>query len=508
MAVLLAREKRIDLNSNLKRQGIKSDQAVVIKKIPIDTPKNMIIIAVSEFGEIKLIKIQLIGMWQKAVVEFAELSQADLLASKWSFLIGKNSVRIAKAFRALLFTLPIEMMVHDLETLLEKSGGKICIINRSLKTGNRIHCAVIGFEFNNNLESTFHIEPIFGRFDHSALECDIPVVFPSGPPRTFKKIASDEHCLQLAKLYEKKGVLISYPIAFGGKFWAQVVSFVGPSNGPHFSSGSSASFPLSDASGSNIGSPLISDNNSSLNAHLAILECSLELLMDRVSGILKKLSDMKLVLMVTFFSVFSLVTSPSLVLHLDVDMTVDDMSLASAPPLSAVDDVIHGFSSSFSKILASKVSKLESKMVSFEVLIGSVLERLDCLCSSAVATCNVRGMNNPAKQENIVRWHKDIDNLVSIFMETKLKNKACPWLVDKFDDVCVFSSGLNSGYVGADVAIVINRFLAKYVYKISENKLLVSILELYAGASLATQFSQANEINSLIAKTINELICC
>ncbi|KAG9284425.1 hypothetical protein G9A89_023682 [Geosiphon pyriformis] len=82
VAVLLAREKGIDVNSNLKRQEMRSDWAVVIKKIPMNTPKDMIVAAISEFGEIKSVKIQLIGMWQKAVVEFAELGQANLLASK------------------------------------------------------------------------------------------------------------------------------------------------------------------------------------------------------------------------------------------------------------------------------------------------------------------------------------------------------------------------------------------------------------------------------------------
>ncbi|KAG9304825.1 hypothetical protein G9A89_016855 [Geosiphon pyriformis] len=110
-----------------------------------------------------------------------------------------------------------------------------------------------------------------------------------------------------------------------------------------------------------------------------------------------------------------------------------------------------------------------------------------------------------------------MNNLVSIFMETKLKNKAHSWLVDKFDGVCMFSSGLDSGYMNADVMIIMNRSLARHVYKVSEvsgcllcirllfkNKLLVSILGLYAGASLTTQFSQADEINSLIARAVNE----
>ncbi|KAG9303415.1 hypothetical protein G9A89_013741 [Geosiphon pyriformis] len=98
-ATSLARENNIIVNSDLKRQGVCSDRAVVIKKIPIDMPKEMIVTAVSEFGQVVSIQLQLIGLWQKAVVEFAKLSQADQLAAKWSFLIEKNSVHVAKAVR-------------------------------------------------------------------------------------------------------------------------------------------------------------------------------------------------------------------------------------------------------------------------------------------------------------------------------------------------------------------------------------------------------------------------
>ncbi|KAG9307346.1 hypothetical protein G9A89_017175 [Geosiphon pyriformis] len=96
-AASLAEKNGIIVNTNLKRQEVYSDWAVVIKKIPMDMPKEMIVTTVSEYGQIVSIKVQLIGLWQKAMVEFAESSQADLLASKWSFLIGKDSVRVAKA---------------------------------------------------------------------------------------------------------------------------------------------------------------------------------------------------------------------------------------------------------------------------------------------------------------------------------------------------------------------------------------------------------------------------
>ncbi|KAG9289476.1 hypothetical protein G9A89_008037 [Geosiphon pyriformis] len=154
-AASLAKENNIIVNSDLKRQGICSDQTVVIKKIPMDMPKEIIITAVSEYGQIVSIKVQLIGLWQKAVVEFAKSSQADLLASKWSFLVGKNSVHVVKTvrdcetwafrdqFRALLFTLPVGMTAHDFGNLLEGTSGKTCVINCSLETGNRTRCVVV-----------------------------------------------------------------------------------------------------------------------------------------------------------------------------------------------------------------------------------------------------------------------------------------------------------------------------------------------------------------------------
>ncbi|KAG9288466.1 hypothetical protein G9A89_015672 [Geosiphon pyriformis] len=49
-AISLARENNIIINSDLKKQRIRSDQAVIIKEIPMDTPKEMIIAAASEFG--------------------------------------------------------------------------------------------------------------------------------------------------------------------------------------------------------------------------------------------------------------------------------------------------------------------------------------------------------------------------------------------------------------------------------------------------------------------------
>ncbi|KAG9304462.1 hypothetical protein G9A89_020026 [Geosiphon pyriformis] len=156
---------------------------------------------------------------------------------------------------------------------------------------------------------------------------------------------------------------------------------------------------------------------------------------------------------------------------------------------------------------------MEETLNNLSITVMSSLAKID----NAVVTCNVRGMNNPAKQRDIIYWHKEMNNLVFIITETKLKDKVCPWIINKFDSVRVFTSGMDSGYLGSGIAIIMNNFLASHMCKVSEvsgwilfvkllfkNKLSVMILGLYAGASLVVWFSQAGNINSLIAKAVNE----
>ncbi|KAG9299245.1 hypothetical protein G9A89_013893 [Geosiphon pyriformis] len=144
-AALLAKKEGIIINNDVRKQGLRSDWAVVIKKILMNTLKDIIVTAVAKFGEIKSIKIQLISLWQKAVVEFANSDQAA-----------------QDHFRAFLFTLLVGTTVHNLDTLLNRADGRTCIINHFLDTGNRFHCAVVGFKSERDLDSAFHTESIFG----------------------------------------------------------------------------------------------------------------------------------------------------------------------------------------------------------------------------------------------------------------------------------------------------------------------------------------------------------
>ncbi|KAG9305206.1 hypothetical protein G9A89_010714 [Geosiphon pyriformis] len=87
-----------------------------------------------------------------------------------------------------------------------------------------------------------------------------------------------------------------------------------------------------------------------------------------------------------------------------------------------------------------------------------------------IAMCNVRGMNNPAKQENIFHWHKESGSLILIVTETKLCSGSQSWIMKRFEGVWVFTSGLDVGFHGAGVAIFVNDSLGRHVSKVEEIK--------------------------------------
>ncbi|KAG9298558.1 hypothetical protein G9A89_018917 [Geosiphon pyriformis] len=164
------------------------------------------------------------------------------------------------------------------------------------------------------------------------------------------------------------------------------------------------------------------------------------------------------------------------------------------------------------------ISDVEKKFAVLESSLASLVGQISKISLVwKIATYNVKDLNNPAKQHNVIHWHKEKNNLISIVIETKLKGKIYLWIMNKFNSVWVFTSGLYSGHLSSNVAIIMNNSLARHVCKVSEvfgglfslkllfkNNLSVSILGLYAGASLVVWFSQAGKINSLIAKAVNE----
>ncbi|KAG9287270.1 hypothetical protein G9A89_008900 [Geosiphon pyriformis] len=85
-AIEKIRVTNVLVNTNLKKFSDHLDWTVVIKEIPVSTLAKAVCIVLSEFRDI-----------QKAVIEFTYSDYADLVIAKWSVLIRKDAVRVAKA---------------------------------------------------------------------------------------------------------------------------------------------------------------------------------------------------------------------------------------------------------------------------------------------------------------------------------------------------------------------------------------------------------------------------
>ncbi|KAG9298387.1 hypothetical protein G9A89_005247 [Geosiphon pyriformis] len=402
---------------------------------------------VSEFGLIKLIKMQLVDLWQKAIIELENQNQADFLAFKWSILIGKDAVCVARA----------NTNTHDLWDFVGLVGGKTCVINYNPVNYACAYCATVCFGSESDLVSAMAATPVIKGiglcWSHFSLAlCSVCSL--SG--HTSLNCASVK--VRLATIYARKFAPISCLLVFSDKTWTSVVGapLVCNSHGTGLLIGSN-----------NVGKPFPSAVDD-LEKCLVCIESSLVSLTGQIGE--------------------------------DIVMRIGS-SNATSNKTAAV----------LGSTASPEVVKLENMLEGLSALVMSLSARLDGLALK-IAMCNVCGLNNSVKQDDVIRWHKNMNNLVSIFMELKLKGKVRSWLADKFDGIWVFISGLDSGSMSAGVLIVMNFSLARHVCKVFEvpgqllsikllfkDKLSISILGIYVDAS-----SVADKINSLIAKAINE----
>ncbi|KAG9291697.1 hypothetical protein G9A89_022116 [Geosiphon pyriformis] len=137
-----ARAVNILVNTDLKKSPGHSDQAVVVKKIPVETLAEAVCTTLFEFGIIKSIKMQLVRLWQKAM----------------SILIEKNAVYVVRAdsdkeswdakdhHRMLLYILFV--------------GGKTCVINHHPVTYAWVRCTVVCFNSVESLDAIMGTIPV------------------------------------------------------------------------------------------------------------------------------------------------------------------------------------------------------------------------------------------------------------------------------------------------------------------------------------------------------------
>ncbi|KAG9302175.1 hypothetical protein G9A89_020609 [Geosiphon pyriformis] len=360
MVKKLAVREKILVNNVIRKPNSHSNQKVIIKKILVDFPKLAVESVFFKFGKIVSIKMQLIGLWQKALVEFESPEIASSVASKWLVLMSKDFVQMALAIndkqswilrdqhQALLYTLPVGTTAHNLSGLLESYGGKTCFIGHNPSSYVRDRCIVICFENKASKLAAVGFVLIFK---------DVNLCWTS---------------LFLACLCSvggNSGVCEKWVAQVAGGILSCVISSIpfGADQSPGAKTSSFAS---------------ASSGNPDLYDYMASLECFLGLLADQISGILKKLSFVDLVFLAVTSEVPLLVVLVCVVFGLNSDMTLDGALVFFIPLSPAVNNTVINLSSSSSKVLTTKVGDLESKMLALEISVESVLEKLNCLCSN------------------------------------------------------------------------------------------------------------------------------
>ncbi|KAG9305544.1 hypothetical protein G9A89_003607 [Geosiphon pyriformis] len=384
-ATKLAANVKILVNTDLKKLSGHSDRAVVLKKIPVRTSAEAVHTALSKFGIIKSIKMQL--------------------------------------HRVLLYTLPMGTNVHNIWNFIGSVNEKTCVIDCHPVTYARTRCATVCFESAESLNAVMRTTPVFKgahlywsylgsatcakceKLGHFSLNCvSGRVSFFSSMPR---RVLSDIDKSKLAAIYAKCSASVARPVSFGGVSWAKIPTL-----------------------------SVMSD----LEKKFTVLESSIVSLAGQIGELAKRLDSFMLAVFQPSSGCQLLVTPLS---QNQVGNIV--MGEGSGEATSGNTAAILVFS------VSPEMKKLENMLEGLSTLVLSLTARFD---SSIL--------------DDVVCWHKDMDNLVSIFTESKLKGKVHPWIVNKFDGVWVFISGLDSGHLGAGVAVVMNNSLTKHVCKVFE----------------------------------------
>ncbi|KAG9301965.1 hypothetical protein G9A89_021009 [Geosiphon pyriformis] len=331
-----------------------------------------------------------------------------------------------------------------------------------------------------------------GNFGHVFSGCSSSEkTFGLGFKKRFLCSNLDKKCLVL--IYAKKQAPVSCFVSFGGATWASVVSG-SPKNL------SSTLFVETNMNIELVGDPKLTTVTTSEVAILAscvsVLKHLFENVSDQVADISHKLDRLLAVSLASFVVLPTLEHNPML------NMAVD--TLLFVPPMPSVIAAVAQdiFPSGF-RVLTAKVGGLKTSLLVLENSIKIIMNKLNSFGSGS--------------SEDIIRWHTVLNNNISIVTETKFHSSVKSWITNKFSGVRVFTSGLDAGFLGAGVALIMNENLARHVLKISEilgrllmvrllfkNKQCVSVLGLYVEASQNRRTIQADLINSFIARACNK----
>ncbi|KAG9285785.1 hypothetical protein G9A89_013210 [Geosiphon pyriformis] len=209
--------------------------AVVLKKIPIGISTKAVRTALSEFGIIKSIKIQLVELWQKAVVEFKQIKHADLVAACWFILIKKDVMHdVHDVYKALLYTLPMGTNAHNIWNYVASVSEKTCVINYYPIFYAQTRCATVCFNSAESLDAVIETTSVLKganlywshlvlakcagceKLGHTSLACPVGGKKSVFSGALLRKTFSDLDKNRLAAIYAKRSASVACLISFGG----------------------------------------------------------------------------------------------------------------------------------------------------------------------------------------------------------------------------------------------------------------------------------------------------
>ncbi|KAG9285143.1 hypothetical protein G9A89_000644 [Geosiphon pyriformis] len=344
-----------------------SAKSCVLEKMSFEPVKSFAL-------DIELLVV--LGKNQKALVEFESPEVASLVASKWFVLMGKNSVWMVLAHKALLYTLPVGTTVHDLSGLLDLYGKKTCFIGHNPSSYVCNRCAVVCFTDKESKLAVISSNPVFKNVNLRWTGLSLAYCAKYKQIGHISDVCSSGEISGACGKRVKKQAPIACSVSFDSRTWAQIAGSL------FFHVASSVLFGASLflVAKTSLFASALSDDRDMYDC-LASLEHSLKLLADQISGILEKLGSIKLVSLATTSDASLSAVSVSVVSGLNLDIVLDGALMIPNFSSPVIGDTTLIISSSNSKVLTTKVSSLESKMVALEISVEFVLEKLDCLCS-------------------------------------------------------------------------------------------------------------------------------
>jgi hypothetical protein len=149
--------------------------------IPLNVTPDDVRTVFSKYGEIKSLRLQTIGMWQSANIEFTNQEEYDKLATRWAIpmkadlirifpFLNTNSIKEERNQHVLKLTnLPPATTGYDLQEIIKDSKAQTCYIPRT-NNYRRKRFAILSFKSEEDMEAARDSFPTLGNTELTWVE--------------------------------------------------------------------------------------------------------------------------------------------------------------------------------------------------------------------------------------------------------------------------------------------------------------------------------------------------